>query len=44
IKHLDLRQPMYERTAAYGHFGRTDLDVPWERTDMADMLRREAGL
>ncbi|BCW97861.1 MAG: S-adenosylmethionine synthase [Armatimonadota bacterium] len=44
IKHLDLRQPMYERTAAYGHFGRTDLDVPWERTDMAEMLRREAGL
>ncbi len=44
IKHLDLRKPMYERTAAYGHFGRTDLDVPWERTDMADMLRREAGL
>jgi S-adenosylmethionine synthetase len=44
IKHLDLRQPLYERTAAYGHFGRTDLDVPWERTDMAEMLRREAGL
>jgi len=44
IKKLDLRQPIYKQTAAYGHFGRTDLSVPWEETDMADTLRKEAGL
>ncbi len=44
IKALDLRRPIYRQTAAYGHFGRTDLDLPWERTDKADTLRREAGL
>jgi S-adenosylmethionine synthetase len=44
IKELDLRRPIYRQTAAYGHFGRTDLDVPWERTDKAELLRREAGL
>ena len=44
IKALDLRRPIYKQTAAYGHFGRTDIDVPWERTDKADVLRREAGL
>jgi S-adenosylmethionine synthetase len=38
IKALDLRRPLFEQTAAYGHFGRTDLDVPWERTDRADQL------
>jgi len=42
IKMLDLRRPIYRQTAAYGHFGRTDLDVPWERTDKADLLRTEA--
>jgi S-adenosylmethionine synthetase len=42
IKTLDLRRPIYKQTAAYGHFGRTDLDLPWERTDMADILRKEA--
>ncbi|HZG57506.1 methionine adenosyltransferase [Paenibacillus sp.] len=42
IKMLDLRRPIYRQTAAYGHFGRTDLDVPWERTDKADTLRAEA--
>ena len=42
IKMLDLRRPIYRQTAAYGHFGRTDLDLPWERTDKADVLRREA--
>jgi S-adenosylmethionine synthetase len=42
IKMLDLRRPIYRQTAAYGHFGRTDLDVPWERTDKADLLRAEA--
>lgn len=44
INKLDLRQPIYKQTAAYGHFGRTDLSVPWEETDMADTLRKEAGL
>ena len=44
IQALDLRRPIYRQTAAYGHFGRTDVDLPWERTDKADLLRREAGL
>ena len=35
IKMLDLRRPIYKQTAAYGHFGRTDVDSPWERTDKA---------
>ena len=39
ITHLDLRRPIYEQTAAYGHFGRGDLDLPWERTDMAEAIR-----
>jgi S-adenosylmethionine synthetase len=39
IARLDLRRPIYRQTAAYGHFGRPDLDLPWERTDMADQLR-----
>ena len=39
IKMLDLRRPIYKQTAAYGHFGRTDVDLPWERTDMADKLK-----
>ena len=44
IKELDLRRPIYKRTAAYGHFGRNDIDAPWEATDKADVLRKEAGL
>ena len=44
IRDLDLRRPIYKQTAAYGHFGRTDIDVPWERTDKAELLRRDAGL
>ncbi|HJX38090.1 MAG TPA: methionine adenosyltransferase domain-containing protein, partial [Anaerolineae bacterium] len=44
IRDLDLRRPIYRATAAYGHFGRDDIDAPWERTDKADILRREAGL
>jgi S-adenosylmethionine synthetase len=44
IKELDLRRPIYRATAAYGHFGRDDIDAPWERTDKADQLRQEAGL
>jgi S-adenosylmethionine synthetase len=41
IKTLDLRRPIYRQTAAYGHFGRTDVDLPWERTDKAEILRKE---
>ncbi len=44
IKMLDLRRPIYRQTAAYGHFGRTDVDLPWEHTDKAEILRSEAGL
>jgi S-adenosylmethionine synthetase len=44
IRDLDLRRPIYRPTAAYGHFGREDIDAPWERTDKAALLRREAGL
>jgi S-adenosylmethionine synthetase len=40
IKMLDLRRPIYRQTAAYGHFGRTDIDVPWEKTDMAEKLKK----
>lgn len=40
IKTLDLRRPIYSQTAAYGHFGRTDIDLPWERTDKAEALRK----
>ena len=39
IKMLDLRRPIYEQTAAYGHFGRTDVDLPWEYTDMVEKLK-----
>ncbi len=42
IQHLDLRRPIYRQTAAYGHFGRDDLDLPWEKTDKAKILRKEA--
>ena len=44
IDHLMLRRPIYKQTASYGHFGRTDIDVPWEKTDKASLLRSEAGL
>ena len=44
IRDLDLRRPIYRQTAAYGHFGRTDIDLPWEHTDKAEMLRQQAGL
>jgi len=44
IRALDLRRPIYHQTAAYGHFGRPDLDLPWERVDQAHILRKEAGL
>jgi S-adenosylmethionine synthetase len=44
IAALDLRRPIYRQTAAYGHFGRPDLDLPWERTDKAEILAADAGL
>jgi len=44
IKALDLRRPIYRQTATYGHFGRTDLNLPWEKTDKAEDLRKLAGL
>jgi S-adenosylmethionine synthetase len=42
IRDFDLRRPIYRQLAAYGHFGRDDLDLPWEKTDKADVLRKEA--
>ncbi|MBI2852364.1 MAG: methionine adenosyltransferase [Chloroflexi bacterium] len=42
IQYLKLRRPIYKQTAAYGHFGRTDLDLPWEKTDKAAILKKEA--
>jgi S-adenosylmethionine synthetase len=44
ITHLNLRRPIFYKTAAYGHFGREDPDFTWEKTDKVDILRREAGL
>ena len=44
IRDLNLRRPIYRQTAAYGHFGRTDVDLPWEHTDKAAALREQAGL
>ena len=42
IRDFNLRRPIYRQTAAYGHFGRDDLDLPWEKTDKADILKKEA--
>ncbi len=44
IRDLDLRRPIYRKTAAYGHFGRTDIEAPWENTDKAEVLREAADL
>lgn len=44
IRDLDLKRPIYKAIASYGHFGRKDLNLPWENTDKADVLRKEAGL
>ncbi|TMK74590.1 MAG: methionine adenosyltransferase [Actinobacteria bacterium] len=44
VRHLDLRRPIFQKTAAYGHFGRTDHDFTWERTDRVEALRAAAGL
>ncbi|MDT3843833.1 MAG: methionine adenosyltransferase [Bacillota bacterium] len=43
IRMLDLRRPIYEQTAAYGHFGRTDIELPWEQTDKAEALKKYLG-
>jgi S-adenosylmethionine synthetase len=44
IRDLDLRRPIYRQTAAYGHFGRDDIELPWENTDVAETLRQAAGM
>ena len=44
IKELDLLRPIYKNTAAYGHFGRTDIELPWEKCDKAEILRKKAGM
>jgi S-adenosylmethionine synthetase len=44
IEKLQLRRPIFKKTAAYGHFGRPDPDFTWEKTDMAEILRKEAEL
>jgi S-adenosylmethionine synthetase len=44
IRDLGLRKPIYRKTAAYGHFGRDDIEFPWERTDRAEALKKAAGL
>ncbi|MBO5007543.1 MAG: methionine adenosyltransferase [Clostridia bacterium] len=44
ISELDLRKPIYKQTAAYGHFGRTDIELPWEKCDKAELLKEKAGL
>jgi S-adenosylmethionine synthetase len=43
-RYLDLHRPIFQKTAAYGHFGREDADFTWERTDRVDVLREAAGL
>ena len=40
IKMLDLRRPIYKQTSSYGHFGRTDVDLPWEKLDKVDLLKK----
>jgi S-adenosylmethionine synthetase len=44
VDQFDMRRPIYRQTATYGHFGRPDLDLPWERLDKVDALRADAGL
>jgi S-adenosylmethionine synthetase len=44
IRDLDLRRPIYRKTAAYGHFGRDDIEFPWEKTDKAEALKKASGL
>ena len=44
IETLKLRRPIYRNSAAYGHFGRDDISLPWEKTDKAEILKKEAGI
>ena len=44
IENLNLRRPIFKKTAAYGHFGRNDEDFTWEKTDMANIIRKDAGI
>jgi len=44
IRDLDLRRPIYSKTASYGHFGRTDVELPWEKTDKAEEIRKLSGI
>ena len=44
IRDLNLRRPIYRQLAAYGHFGRTDIDLPWEKTDKVEALKKSAGI
>ena len=44
VSHLDLKRPIYKKTAGYGHFGRDEPEFTWEKTDKADALRKAAGL
>jgi S-adenosylmethionine synthetase len=44
IKSLDLLRPIYKKTAAFGHFGREEKEFTWEKTDKAELLRKDAGL
>ena len=44
IDMLDLKRPIYKQTAAYGHFGRNDLDLPWEKLDKVSVLKKESGI
>ena len=44
VKQLDLKNPIYQKTAAYGHFGRSDPEFRWENTDKASELKKEAGI
>jgi len=44
IEHLNLKRPIFRKTAAYGHFGRNDPDFTWEKTDIAAALKKDAGL
>jgi len=43
IRDLDLRRPIYRQIASYGHFGRDELDLPWEKVDKAEILKKQAG-
>ena len=44
VRHLELKRPIYQKTAAYGHFGRNEPEFTWEKTDKADLLKKDASL